>query len=464
VAVLPLLPQELYAWCPTVAGWLLRLAARLVPAPHRARYQQEWLAGLEAWDGRNLAALLHAISVLVCAPWLRVRLRGLASATAARRRIARPGFPPGAYRRVALAATLAAMLFAGWLSVELGGPVLSAIVDHGTTALAAVAAGVACFTAARHAPPGLGQAWPQVRAGWRVVGAAALLWGAAKLIWAYDVLARHQPPVLAAEAGSLAALVLLIVGTLAFPVAVGQPAGRIRALLDALVIAASLLAVSWVTTVSPLIDQLNTSAPGGLTSVNLGVQLARPILDLVVATVAVSRLARTRKHDPAPITMLAMALFALAVASSGYVHLAATGRYGSHHMIDLAAFCTWLLLLVATVRPLALPHDQREEPQSPARITLPYALMALAILTVVTVKVSTDQLNRFLFIDSMVLAALVIAQRIGASFSDRRRNRLLAHLVEELSEREAELERALAQEREAAEQLRTKVHELETGR
>jgi hypothetical protein len=50
VAVLPLLPQELYAWCPTVAGWLLRLAARLVPAPHRARYQQEWLAGLEAWD------------------------------------------------------------------------------------------------------------------------------------------------------------------------------------------------------------------------------------------------------------------------------------------------------------------------------------------------------------------------------------------------------------------------------
>jgi hypothetical protein len=33
-----LLPQELYAWCPTVAGWLLRLAARLVPAPHRARY------------------------------------------------------------------------------------------------------------------------------------------------------------------------------------------------------------------------------------------------------------------------------------------------------------------------------------------------------------------------------------------------------------------------------------------
>ena len=74
VVVLPMLPQELYAWCPTVAGWLVRLAARLVPAGHRARYEQEWLAGLEAWEGRNLAALLHGMSVLVCAPWLRLRL------------------------------------------------------------------------------------------------------------------------------------------------------------------------------------------------------------------------------------------------------------------------------------------------------------------------------------------------------------------------------------------------------
>jgi hypothetical protein len=461
VVVLPLLPQELYAWCPTVAGWLVRLAARLVPARHRARYQQEWLAGLEAWEGRNLTALLHAISVLVCAPWLRLRLRGAESAAARRGRVARPGFAPTAYRLVAVAATLAALLFAAWLSVDLGGPLLSAIVDHGTTALVALGAGMACLAAARRAPPGLGQAGTRVRRGWRLVGVAALVWGAAKLVWTYDALVLHKPLGIGVDSGYLAAIALLIAGTLTFPVAVGQPAERGRSLLDALIIAASLLVVSWVTTLSPLIDLINRTDPSQLTEAQV-VIMATPFFDLAVATVAVSLLARTRRHDPAPISMVAMALLALAVASSGHLHLEATGRYGGYHMIDLAAFCTWLLILIATLRPPALHHDQGEEPQSLARITLPYTLVALAILTVITVKVSTNQLNRFLFLDVLAIGVLLLAQRVRASASHRRRNRLLAHLVEELSEREAELERALAQEREAAEQLRTKVRELET--
>jgi hypothetical protein len=75
------------------------------------------------------------MSVLVCAPWLRLRLRGVESAAARRGRVAHPGVAPTAYRRVVLLATLGALLFAAWLSVDLGGPVLSAIVDHGATAL-----------------------------------------------------------------------------------------------------------------------------------------------------------------------------------------------------------------------------------------------------------------------------------------------------------------------------------------
>ena len=361
-----------------------------------------------------------------------------------------------AYRLVALFAAFMTLLVAAWLSVDLGGSEVAAWVDHGTQAAAALGAGAACFYASRREPYGLGRAWTQaLRRGWRLVGAAAIIWGLAKLVWIYqDQVLHQQPSFPLAEIGYLASIPLLATGMLAFPISVGQPAARIRTLLDALIIAASLLAVSWVTTISPLIDQLHDTAPGELTSVNLVVQLASPIFDILVATVALSLLVRTRGRDPAPMTMLCLAMLALAVSCSGYVHLEATGRYGAYSLIDVLRLVGWLLILVAALRPMAAHVDRREERQSLARITLPYALLALAILTVVTVRVSTDEPNRFLFIDSMVLAALVIARQLVTLIENRQLNRRLERMVEELSEREAQLERALQREQQAAELLR----------
>ena len=361
-----------------------------------------------------------------------------------------------AYRLVALFAAFMTLLVAAWLSVDLGGSEVATWVDHGTQAAAALGAGAACFYASRREPYGLGRAWTQaLRRGWRLVGAAAIIWGLAKLVWIYqDQVLHRQPSFPLAEIGYLASIPLLATGMLAFPISVGQPAARIRTLLDALIIAASLLAVSWVTTISPLIDQLHDTAPGELTSVNLVVQLASPIFDILVATVALSLLVRTRGRDPAPMTMLCLAMLALAVSCSGYVHLEATGRYGAYSLIDVLRLVGWLLILVAALRPMAAHVDRREERQSLARITQPYALLALAILTVVTVRVSTDEPNRFLFIDSMVLAALVIARQLVTLIENRQLNRRLERMVEELSEREAQLERALQREQQAAERLR----------
>jgi two-component system, sensor histidine kinase and response regulator len=462
-----LLPQELYAWCPTVAGWLLRLAARLVPAPHRARYEQEWLAGLEAWEGRNLAALGHALCVLAFAPSLWVRLRGSQSATdrrrsGRRRRMPHPGLPPTTYRLVALLAALTVMLLAAWLMVDLGGSDLSAMVDHATQAAAALCAGVACFYASRREPSGLGEAWTQaLRRGWRLIGAAAIVWGVAKLALTYYVQVLAQQPFSQADVGYLAAIPLLVTGMLAFPIAVGHPAARIRTLLDALLIAGSLLAVSWVTTIGPVLQRLG---PAASLSQRV-VELAQPIFDILVATVALSLLARTRRREPAPTTMLALALLALAVASSGHTHLLATGRYGTHQLIDIGLVVGWLLILVATVRPITLRQDWRGEHRLLARTTLPYALLALALLTLITVKQlsASHELDRFLVIDSVVLAALAFVRLLATLIASRRPNRRLERMVEELSEREAQLERALIAEQQAAEDLRSRIRELEAG-
>jgi signal transduction histidine kinase len=361
------------------------------------------------------------------------------------------------YRLVALLAALTAILVAGWLAVDLGGGPLSATVDHATQAAAALCAGVACFYASRREPSGLGRAWTQaLRRGWRLIGAAAVIWGIAKLVWTYDVLVLQQQgsPVTQADAGYLVAIPLLVTGMLAFPIAVGQPAARIRTLLDALIIAASLLAVSWVTTISPLLTPTSQGGPPPVTLLERSVAVAQPVFDILVATVALSLLARTRGRDPAPMTMLCLALLALAVASSGYVHLVATDGYGTHNPIDTGRVVGWLLILVAALRPMAAHVERQNERQSLARITLPYALLALAIMTVITVKLSTNELNRFLFLDSIVLAALVIARQLVTLIENRQLNRRLERMVEELSEREAQLERALAREQQAAERLR----------
>jgi signal transduction histidine kinase len=361
-----------------------------------------------------------------------------------------------AYRLAAVLAAFTALLVAAWISVDLGGTTVTSLVDNGVQAAAALGAGVACFYASRREPFGLGRAWTQaLRRGWRLVGAAAIIWGLAKVVWTYQEMVLHQQPSYPlADIGFLASFPLLVTGMLAFPISVGQPAARIRTLLDALIIAASLLAVSWVTTISPLIDQIDRTNPSQLSAVELVLRLASPIFDILVATVALSLLVRTRGRDPAPMTMLCLAMLTLAVSCSGYVHLAATGRYQDYNLIDVGRLIGWLLIMVAALRPMAAHVDLREERQSLARITLPYALLALAILTVITVKVSTNKLDAFLFIDTMVLAALVIARQLVTLIENRQLNRRLERMVEELSEREAQLERALQREQQAAERLR----------
>jgi hypothetical protein len=461
--VLPMLPQELYAWCPTVAGWLIRLAARLVPAPHRARYAQEWLAQLDAWEGRNLAALLYALSILFQSPRMRLALRGSVLAPPQRRRIRVN--PRVAYRLGVVLAALTAGSLTAWLSLEVGGPVLTGLVDHSTQGAAALCAGVACFYASRRVPF-VGRVLTRaLRLGWRLLGAAAVSSGLATLLGAYhDRVPLRETPLPLVDAWSLAAIPLLVTGMLAFPIAVGQPAARIRTLLDALIIAASLLAVSWVTSISPLLDPINQLGAAPAPRAQQAVELARPIFDILVATVALSLLARTRGRNPAPMTMLCLALLALAVASSGYVHLEATDRYGTYNLIDVGRVVGWLLILVAALRPIAAhaeQREQREQRQSLARVTLPYALLALAILTMITVRLATDQLNRFLLLDSIVLAALVIARQLVTLMENQQLNRRLERMVDGLSEREAQLERALQREQQAAERLRLRIRELE---
>jgi len=356
------------------------------------------------------------------------------------------------FRAAAIFAALVTIVFVAWMVLEIGGPETTIAIDDVAQCAAAFTAGVACLVAARREAPGYGRAWnKKLRRAWHLLAAAAIFWGAGEAIWTYMELVQHRsvPFPSTADVGYLAAVPLLVAAVLAFPSAPVRMTARLRTLLDALIVAASLLAVSWVTVLGPMWD---AEAPSPLAR---AVALAYPVSDIVVATIAFSLLTRTRGRDPVSTTLLAIALLCLAVADSSFLYLTSTDTYQPGNLVDLGWLLGWLLVLVMATRPMESQADEgREERVSLARLVLPYALLTLAFLTCVTVQLTAHQLGAFLFVNGIILVVLVIVRQLVTLVENRGLNRRLERMVQELSERESQLEKALNREQTAAERLR----------
>jgi len=356
------------------------------------------------------------------------------------------------FRAAAIFAALVAVLFVAWMALEIGGSQTTTAINDVAQCAAALTAGVACLVASSRETCGYGRAWhKKFRRAWRLLAIAAIFWAAGEATSSYMELVQQQPVPFpsVADAGYLASVPLLVGAVLAFPSAPVRLTAWLRTLLDALIIAASLLVVSWVTVLGP---RWEAEAPSLFARV---VGLAYPVADIVIATIAFSLLTRTRGRDPASMTLLAAALLCLAVADSGFLYLTSTGTYQPGNLVDLGWLVGWLLVMVMAARPMeAQVESSREERVSLARLTLPYALLTLAILTCVTVALTAHQLGPFLFVNGIVLVVLVIVRQLVTLVENRGLNRRLERMVQELSERESQLEKALNREQTAAERLR----------
>ncbi len=72
-----LIAGEVRAWLPHLARNLVRSAARRLPPDTRARYEEEWLAELAAWEDRPLSALAKAAHLRWNANSIRESLDGV---------------------------------------------------------------------------------------------------------------------------------------------------------------------------------------------------------------------------------------------------------------------------------------------------------------------------------------------------------------------------------------------------
>ena len=240
-----------------------------------------------------------------------------------------------------------ALLWLACLVLGVGGPRATQAISNFGLIAAAASAGLACLATARR---GTGE---QERM-WRLLGISALSWGCGQAAWTWyeTVLGREVPFPSLADVGYLAAVPLAAGALLSLPFAAYNAAGRVRQVLDGLLIAASLLLVSWVLVLNTLFQ---AGADNGMSQ---AISLAYPIGDIVVGTIVVFMLTRARGTNDAseiPLPLIGAGLVAWAVADSGFVYLTAVGSYSSGALIDAGWFLGYLLILIAARKSAAHP-------------------------------------------------------------------------------------------------------------
>jgi hypothetical protein len=256
------------------------------------------------------------------------------------------------------AMAVVALVWLGSMVSGLGGARASQAISNFGLIAAAGAAGISCIRTARFSSP------RQARM-WKLMAASALSWASGQAAWTWyeTVLGREVPFPSLADVGYLAAPPLAAAALITLPFAARSLAGRVRQVLDGLMIAASRLLASWVLVLRPLFHS------GGDDLLGQVISLAYPIGDVVVGTIVLFMLARARMARGTrgtPLPLLGGGLVAIAVADSGFVYLTAVGSYSSGALIDAGWFLGYLLVLLAARKPEgdAVKEEEEDRPAS----------------------------------------------------------------------------------------------------
>jgi diguanylate cyclase (GGDEF)-like protein len=236
--------------------------------------------------------------------------------------------------------------------------------------LAAVLASVGCGIAARRTHDQRRRAWS-----WLSAGTAA--WAAGQVVWSYYeiVLDREVPFPSLADVGFLLFPVFAAIGLIIWLGSQsGQRAARGRDVLDGLIIAWSLLIVSWVTA-------LGSVVAGGGAWLPLTLSLAYPVGDLILGTLVLLALARGAVSERATLAVLALGLGGLAIADSGYVFLVSQERYSSADLISSGWVIGFLLVAAAglTVRTEPVLVARRLPTRTGPSVTREKSLLMLSL-------------------------------------------------------------------------------------
>src|SRR3954447_7897616 len=254
--------------------------------------------------------------------------RGLPRSAAAR------GLP-----RSTAAVIVASVALVVVLALRVGGANVVQPLDNIATTLAALVGGVVALWRCRRAGA--------LRRAWIALAVGLISWGIGQGIWTWYELVGHRdvPFPSLADAGFLTFPVAAVAALLMFPRGQGTAEGRLRGLVDGLIIACSLLALSME---SVLAAVLRASAESTFA---LAISVAYPIGDVVVGTMALLVLTHARRLHRPRLIWMTIGLAALVVADSAFAYQTAAGTYQTAVPTDAGWFAGFLILGIVVTRP-----------------------------------------------------------------------------------------------------------------
>jgi diguanylate cyclase (GGDEF)-like protein/PAS domain S-box-containing protein len=332
-------------------------------------------------------------------------------------------------RRLWLAALAVTAVVGGWLVTGVGGPVVSQTVSNVALVAAALAAAVACLGTARHQTG-------RMRVSWTLIGLGVLSWGAGQVCWTWyeSIRGDEVPSPSFADIGYLGMVPLTVAGLLALPVSAQTLANRVRSVLDGLMIGCSLLLVSWMLLIGPLIKA------GADSDLALVISLSYPLGDLVIVTIVVFSAAR-RRHGGAvsmPLTLVGTGIVTFTVADSGFAYLTLVEAYNSGAVIDLGWFVGFTFILLAARRRGEPPADTRPVDAEARQfaVLLPYVAVLAALVTSVFEIVRHGHSGMFVFWARSAMILLIVGRQVLTLLENRS---LTRDLEARVSARTAEL-------------------------
>ena len=251
----------------------------------------------------------------------------------------------------------------------------------------------------------------RLRRGWILMGGSSLAWGLGMVVWSgYESIGGRDVPFPSlADVGYLATVPLAVAALLIFPTAPQRPAAQIRTVVDGLVIGASLLIVSWILALGPVVRGGGT----GLLADVIGI--AYPLGDVIMATIVLFAMVRSRLGSPLgrlTLLLLSGGLLASAVSDSGFSYLALQEAYASGMRIDVGWFLGYLLVFLAARQAPRHAAAWMEPPlTSQSATAVPYAAVGLAGGTMIAALVR-GRVDPFVFWVAVFLVVALVARKL----------------------------------------------------
>jgi len=259
------------------------------------------------------------------------------------------------------------------------------------------------------------------RAGWICLTAGLTGWGIGLVVWSFYEFTREAVPF--PSVADAAYLVLPVCVCVALVLFAGERTDRSRGrtLLDSLIVAGSLLIVSWVTILGPMYSA------GASSRLALVVSLAYPIADVLMLTVAAMVLVGALSDQRLALMLLATGVASIALADSASVFFARQSADAGSNAIQIGWVAGLLLIAVAGVAAREAAHQVYGLDQLPGwtSIWLPYGVLLVAAVVAVAQPLRVIHSEPVVIIAGLIVAAVVVRQ-VLAVVENRRLRAVMA--------------------------------------